>query len=195
MALLTALNVESLLLHEFTTNQKGAKSCAISYQDGSPIRVKLCETPLRSPFGFSSWDEGSNRKNLDFSIVDEALRNSIVNIDQWVMQTVMRDSPKYLGKQLSAQLIEEMYKPSLTHSKEGQYPPTLRTKVTVGEGHKQLRCWGSDKQRRDLPSDARACELVPMVTLRSLWQMGSSFGLLWETEDLQIFEEPQTCPL
>ena len=195
MALLTQLDLSCLLLHDCTINAKGTRSCAISFKDTSPVQIKLSQNLHKTPFGLSSWDENANRKNLDISISDEYLANAIKQIDQWILNTVAQDPQKYLGKAISPQLCEQMFKPSLTESKERQYPPCLRLKVTAGEGPYQLRCWDENKQRRSIPDDARACELQPLITLKSVWQMGSTFGILWECSDLQVFEQPQECPL
>ena len=80
MALLTQIDVSSLFLHDCTINAKGTRSCAISFKDTSPVQVKLCEQPLRTPFGFSSYDENANRKNLDLSISDASLAGAIREI-------------------------------------------------------------------------------------------------------------------
>jgi hypothetical protein len=195
MALLTQIDVSSLFLHDCTINAKGTRSCAISFKDTTPVQIKLGEQPLRTPFGFSSYDENANRKNLDLSISDASLAGAIREIDQWVLNCVIQDPQKYLGKSCSAQLCEEMFKKSLTESKERQYPPTLRSKVTVGEGPYQLRCWNENKERRPLPEDARVCLLQPLLIIKSVWFMGSAFGVLWECPDLLIFEQSQECPL
>jgi len=191
--ILSQVDITSLRINDPIISQKGAKSCPITFQDGSPVRVKLSESALRSPYGLSSWEPGANRVNLDLSITDANLADHISQIDSFILSLILENTPKFLGKEISPLLADEMFKKSLTHNNK-DYPPTLRTKVTVGEGSKQVRVWDEEKRRRTIPDDARNCDLEPVIIIKSVWQMGSAFGLVWECTDLLIRQEAEECP-
>ena len=132
--------------------------------------------------------------NLDLSCT-ESMLETLAQIDDWALAQLAKDTKLYFKKELSENELRSAYRTCATaHEKGGvQYPATVRAKVML-EGPNKIRCWGPNKEPRDIPLDFRGCKLTPQLVVKSLWLMNGSAGVLFECLDLIVEEEDISCP-
>ena len=153
---------------------KGAKTCLLT-ADSKPV-VFQPKARVTCPFGISSWEEDTPRKNLEIRCTPE-LESFFGSFDEWAISYIAQNSGRLLKKELSEQTIRENYKPAL--NKRADYPALLRMKVNTS-GTKEVRFWDEQGNATEQPEDWRAVECSVNLHIRSLWIMGSTFG--WTIE-------------
>ena len=188
MGTFDTLNLHSLQLGEISISSRGAKTCPLT-SNNQPIQVQL--VGVRTPFGTNSW-EPSDRQNLEYSL-DTTTAAAVALLDEWVVQTVVQRSEQLFGKPLTQEQVMDKMKCSVTQAKKGDFKPTLRSKINLA-GTKIVRVWTLDGNPRGMPEDLRTCQITANLHIRSLWFMGPSFGITFETSDLQVCEEAAMCP-
>ena len=109
--LISSIDLSQLKLNAVTTSQRGARSAPINNLDGAPVKVKLAEGALRTPFGASSWEPGASRQNLDVSLQAEAV-DALDALDRQLIDLAAGRSEEFFKKSLSRDQVQEMYKPS-----------------------------------------------------------------------------------
>jgi hypothetical protein len=58
-----------------------------------------------------------------------------------------------------------------------------------------VRIWTKDGQRREEPSAWTQCSARPLIAVRSLWFMGTSYGVTLECPDVVLDEKrAPACP-
>ena len=167
---------------------KGAKTCLLT-ADSKPV-VFQPKSRVTCPFGITSWEEDTVRKNLEIRCTPE-LEAYFDSFDQWAISYIAQNSGRLLKKELSEQTIRENYKPAL--NKKADYPALLRTKVNT-LGTKEVRFWDERGKPAESPEDWKAVECSVKLHIRSLWIMGSSFGWTIECTDIQMHSPVYACP-
>jgi len=175
------------LADQFVT-AKGAKTCLLTVE-GKPFTFQPSER-VTCPFGISSWEEDSARKNLELRCTPE-LEEFFGGLDAWAVAYIAQHSNRLLKKQLSVETIRENYKPTL--NKKADYPALLRTKINAS-GPKALRFWDEQGKATEEPQDWRSVECTVQLHVKNLWIMGNSFGFTIECSDLQVHEPTHACP-
>ena len=89
---------------------KGAKTCLLT-ADSKPV-VFQPKSRATCPFGISSWEEDTPRKNLEIRCTPE-LESFFSSFDEWAISYIAQNSGRLLKKELSEQTIRENYKPAL----------------------------------------------------------------------------------
>jgi hypothetical protein len=184
---------------DLSTNRKGGKSVYIyrsAEQRRSP-QFQLClddDAKLRAPFGLSSYDEPTDdRRDLVFSIENEALAAFFARLDVFLQDAACHHSPVWFKKTLTSADVASMYRPVLTPNHKG-YPPTVKTKVNIA-GANQVRVWkvlGSDPSRvvEGSPADiVRTARFMPVVALNGCWFLSRQTGVTLTCTDLLVFPE------
>jgi hypothetical protein len=166
-----------------------------------------------APFGISKpYDESKQadpKRNLELTIHSPSLFNFLVELDQWVEDTVTPHYDEWInapaddGKKKKAKAavplteaeIRRMHKP-LVRREDDQYKPQFRTKVYVdGANPVNVYLYGTDASGRPTltkgtPNDiTKFCELVAVVELASIWYMNQQFGLSLQTTDVMVFPQ------
>ena len=157
--------------------------------------VKLLMEETTAPFGINNFNADEKiRMNLDLSCT-ESMLETLAQIDAWALAQLAKDTKLYFKKELSESELRSAYRPCATpHERNGvQYAPTVRAKVML-EGPNKIRVWGPNTEKRDIPVDFRICKLTPQLTVKSLWLMNGSAGVLFECHDLVCVEEDISCP-
>ena len=171
----------------------GRNRSALISEDNKHVKLLMEET--KAPFGAGNFNvEEKVRMNLDLSCT-ESMLTTLAQIDEWALAQLRKDTKLYFKKELSETELRGAYRPCATpHEKNGvQYPATVRAKVML-EGTSKLRVWDANKENRDIPLDFRICKLTPQLTVKSIWLMNGSAGVLMECHDLVCVEEDISCP-
>ena len=177
------LDTATLQLGPLTATQRGGKNASVTL-DGKPIRLELrsCTTPFECQ-GYG----GGDRRSLDVR-ADEELQAFATALDAKVLVAGMDLGLKGSG-----------YKSLLKESKDGQYAPTFRQKITISEETGRSSCKFFDGAKRRL-SDAeildlswRDLEFSCMSRVSSLYVNGPNWGLLC-TPDAIKCRQTAACP-
>ena len=109
-----------------------------------------------------------------------------------LLDVVQREAPRFLGSQHTFEQVSEAYKP--VTKKTGEYPRNLRVKVNT-LGLQATRYWDIAKNRVKPPEKHAGMIFSARVTLRSLWFVNDTWGLVAECTDLMATEEEAAeCP-
>lgn len=174
-------------------NTKGAKFCPL-LSDGQKITKTFGsqEVPLRSQWGPSSFDNSdAGRKNFDL-LCDSSMISFLGEIDKWAKEYITEHSQRILGKQMTAEQVQDSYRPLL--QQRGSYPANLRCKINLA-GVRKTRLWGADGQPREAPDSWQCASYAAKVEFSHLYLMGQrDCGIVVNLTDLQIFDHDMECP-
>jgi hypothetical protein len=182
-------DLSALTLSDPVVSGKGAKSVPVSYGGRPVVWQPPAQKVLFEPSSFSG--EEVSRVNLVMRASPEAVSERTA-LDESLLGLVVQHSTQIFGKPCSLEEARSRYVYGLKQSEKG-YEPTWKCKINVS-GKAPVSVWDADKQRRDLPKCWAGAQVVPKVTLKSLWIMGKQFGPLFEASDLLLEEAVQTCP-
>ena len=177
---------------DIVSNARGTKSASVLSNGETPKKkFGTVAHPLYSPYGASNFDPNSTRLSIDFK-VDGDLREFLEKLNTWAKETVLKESPRFLKRQLTKEEVDLMYVGTIKkHESNGVlYSDTCKCKFTKNK----LRHWGFDHKARETPSDYRNTDLVGMVAIRSFWFGSNQFGVCLELEDLMMSEHIKECP-
>lgn len=174
-------------------NAKGAKFCPLLFEGQKLSRTFGAEhSPLRTQWGPSSFDNSdASRKNFDL-LCDETMTNYLTSLDNWAKQYIQEHSVRILGRQMSAQQVEDSYRPLL--QQRGSYPANLRCKINL-TGVRKTRLWSADGTQREAPESWQCASYAAKVEFSHLYLMGQrDCGIVVNLTDLQIFDHNMECP-
>ena len=112
------------------TGPRGQKSAALLTSHGKPVTCKL--PPTTTPFNAGVYgDQPSTRYNLDLICDDPAYQKFLNGVDEFVLQTICKNSSDYFKTKKTPEEVRAAFKPSITE-RGPSYAPTTRTKIIVG---------------------------------------------------------------
>ena len=196
MATFAEVDFKSWAIHPPPPSLRGARLFPVCDQNATTPCFKLVDAPvLTTPFGATSYDEGSTRLTLDFYIEDEHVA-FFKGLDKHFIAFIAANSERLLKKSYTIAQVTELYRPFVT-VREG-WPPSIRTKVNT-IGARRVRVWTADlKCLEELPAaqELREAKLCPVLAVKGMWCLGGrELGITLETTHLQIGQsEPRACP-
>ena len=180
-------------LQPIVCSSRGNKSAPITCNN-APIKVKFAQTV--APFGAGLYNAPADatRLNLDLACGDDYL-SWLAAVDDWACIELSKRSTEFFKKKMSKEEVKAMFKASATpHSSNGiEFAPTMRTKINI-QGMNAVKCWNPDKTARSIPEDWRGASLTPEISVRALWFMAGSVGVLYEIHNIIVDQEEQVCP-
>ena len=94
-------------------------------------------------------------------------------------------------KKISEASISKNFRPPVTQ--KGDYRPLLRCKITTA-GLNAVRVWSPEGARVELPEDLRNVPVAAKLAVERVWMMSKEMGLVLTVTDLQLLQDPVTCP-
>ena len=171
-------------LSDQTVSSKGQKSCMLTAIH-QPVKFQLGEA-LRTRFGASTFDKNLDavRRNLDFDIDNEAALARLKEIDNWALEYITANSERLLKKQLSRTEVENGYSPLV---KTYGATNSCKTKLNI-RGSRSATFWNEQGEQMEAPSEGtwQDFSYSAFVGVPQLWIMQGTFGLLLETQALQL---------
>ena len=170
------------------STSKGVKVVSIQQASGEALTFRPSE-PLRVLFEPSAFkDPTATRVNLVMQASPDT-QEYLQGLDDWVRQTIRKNGQLLFKKDIGNP--DEYYKPSLITSEK--YEPSFKVKINLG-GPRSVRCWTPDKEAREAPAAWAMCNVIPLVTARSLWLQSKECGVCLECTDVLIYERTLGCP-
>jgi hypothetical protein len=165
-----------------------SKTVSVSYES-KPIEVTI---EAVAPFDLSSFGEtDSIRQTLTLRL--PAMWGEMVEcMEACLLDAVHREAPRFFEKDMTFAQVEEAYK-SIS-KRTAEYPRNLRVKVNT-RGLQATRYWDEAKNLVAAPEHHAGLAFSARVTLRGLWFVNNSWGLVCECSDLKVIEaEVVECP-
>ena len=177
------------------TGPRGNRSCALLTSDGKPVTCKL--PPTTTPFNAGVYgDAPSTRLNLDLVCDDPAYQKFLNAVDEFVLQTICKNSSDYFKSKKTPEEVRAAFKRSIkTIEREGgpTYAPLVRTKINVA-GQGCVTVWDENKQSRALPEDWRKCSIQPILIAKSVYFLQGILGVTYQIDDCIVHEKSDECP-
>ena len=206
-------DIDQIKFDKLTTNDYSCRIIKVKYGDkGSRL---VFQTPkMRSPFGVfeSQMNEDDPVKYfLELSFDDEKselvkkCHEKFAALDEKMMKECMKN-PQWLGKdEVNYDLAEDKYirmvrrfKNKETGAFTGEYPDTLRAKISVKreDGSPLVEVYDHNEERIPISSMKELMEFVPkgsrvkaLLQGTNVWSNTSGYGLTWRVAQIKVFPE------
>ena len=176
-------------IDEVKTTQNGAKVANIEAGDGNALEY-LAEEFLTIPFEPSTFIEStSSRKDLVINITEE-MRKDLARLDAMLIVYISEHSERLLKKRLSLEQVRAAYTPCVRTAKD--YPPSIKTKVELGEGKYAVACWDECGESIAIPCPWRDFVIKPRIVVSNLWMFSGKFGPVLRTTDVLLQPKPES---
>ena len=146
--------------------------------------------PLNVPFeaGVYQGTGDETRVNIEYDLTEQDIA-VLDALDESIIQQVQARSLEVFNKILCIDAVRERYTP-LVRRKEG-YNSRLQTKIDL----EKVRVWDMDRALTEVPQGKfKGCLATPLVKLKHVWFMNQNFGVVVETQDIQVQPPSITCP-
>ena len=169
-------------IDEVKTTQNGVKLANIKGGEGNALEY-LAEEFLSIPFEPSTFIESAtSRKDLVINITED-MRKELTRLDAMLIVYISEHSERLLKKRLTLEQVRAAYSPCVRTAKD--YPPSIKTKVELGDGKYVVACWDDCGESIGIPSPWRDFLIKPRIVVSNLWIFG---------ESLELFSErPTSC--
>jgi len=182
------MNLADWHLEDVHVTPRGAKIYrAVAGASRQPC-LWIPKAQVRAPFGLSSFEKDVNatRLNLDLCLEDPDFLQEAELLDKWAVAYITKHSERLFKKQMTEAQVLAAYTSCVRPPREAKYCPMLKTKVDR-QGSRALKFWTADGEPGAEPLEWRRFEYRVAITVSHLWYMGSSFGLVLQTTDVQLF--------
>jgi len=175
-------------------NKNGGKAVYMNVGDKKLFLQLPC---MRSPYGLSTYtDEASGRTSysLDLSFDPDnadamALCEKLTELDNIIVDTVVKNSKEWLGKPYNATVCREaLYKPLVRPGKE-QYPSSIKLKIlTKDDGQFVPEAYNPSRARIPLDTIEKGQKVTCIVDFVQIWFIDNKFGATVRLQ--QVLLEP-----
>ena len=164
----------------------------IASAEGGRVRMQLPR--CRIPFGvqepvnsvLDTKEENKSRPNLELDVADPALVQWGASVNAAAVDYVAEHSKELMKKFMKKDFVEQLFRPVITPSSNGEFNPLLRTKITkTGSYATKVRVVtdpGSPttplRHREGTINEIeRGDEIIAVVDVSSIWFANNSAGL------------------
>tara|TARA_Y100000816_G_C26082594_1_gene570817 strand:+ start:202 stop:897 length:696 start_codon:yes stop_codon:yes gene_type:complete len=176
-----------------TKNKQGSLSVHLNYNsdNGTEKKISLQTPKMICPFGMSEFpteygpkysiDVSFSEKNSDTSV--EQFYDTLKSIDEFMIETAHQNSKEWFGKQMSKEVIEELYRPLVKPGKERKdnpeerYPDTVKFKIRTLQGRKNVEAYTEQKQPTNIDNLKAGSRIKCIVEFSPIWFVNKNFGL------------------
>ena len=148
------------------------------------------QTPvLNAPFGISEYtpDTGPTKYSLELSFknhdTDDKIKtfmDKVTEIDTFLVEMAVKNSLEWFGKQMSREVVEELYRPLMKPSKQpDKYAPTMKLKIRTfrtDESKLNVEAFSKDKQPFNMDNFVPGITTKAIVEVSPLWFVNKQFG-------------------
>jgi len=214
---LSKTNIDNFTFAEPKVNQRGGKSCYISYQNSQ----LYLQTPqnVYVPYGInrSTFDDKSSRDgkpNIDISkgTDNESVAKffeTIENIENRVKEEFKRKSMSWMKKKTpSDETVDELFSSSIrksmdkeTQEPDGKYPDTFKFKIGEKENENKEKkittnFFNTAKEKLSVEEVTKLTQhgglkgygVKIIFKLQGVWISSDSFGCSWIAEQVKVYE-------
>jgi hypothetical protein len=173
-------------------------------------RLRLQSAPeMKSPFGLSVYtaEGGGQAKhsiNLSFNGYQQegevkSFYNAVSSLDNSVIDQAVTNSKSWFGKQLSREVIQAFYTPSIKFGKDSSkdYPPTIKLNLRRNGDAYETKFYDlTGKPYRGIPVDemlGKGALLTALIEASDIWIAGSGkFNIRWNVSQIIVHKVPSS---
>lgn len=194
--LASEINVNDIVYNEPKQNQHGGNMVGLSFKGGKVVM----QVPKASiPFGVNTMTTENNevRKSLDISF--KGLENNLKlqdfydfvrGLDERNQEMAVKNSPEWLKKKMSAEVVSELYKPLVNDKSEGKYPATMRFKLpTDNDGNFTGKVFSPTREPMTLDDVTKGSEVSLIVEIQPMWFVNKQFGMTFKVAQIKLYKK------
>jgi hypothetical protein len=173
-------------------------------------RLRLQSAPeTKSPFGLSIYtaEGGGQAKhsiNLSFNGYQQegevkSFFDAVSSLDNSVIDQAVTNSKSWFGKQLSREVIQAFYTPSIKFGKDSSkdYPPTIKLNLRRNGDAYETKFYDlTGKPYRGIPVDemlGKGALLTALIEASDIWIAGSGkFNIRWNVSQIIVHKVPSS---
>lgn len=200
----TKFDANALTCGECTKNRAGGNQVSLLYNNNRRIVV---QTPMMSaPFGLSEYVPENNAGPVKYSIdlsfkghdTDPKVKqfmDIIRTIDERMVSLAVEHSKTWFGKQMSKEIVEELYRPLIKESKQPEkYAPTMKLKIrpsrNTNDPFGDIQAFNSDKEPFHMKDFQAGSGVKCIIDFSPIWFVNKQFGMTLNLVQLEVKTMP-----
>jgi hypothetical protein len=196
-------DASKLTCGEQTKNKSGGNQVSLLYEGGRRI---ILQTPkMAVPFGVSEYvpenNAGPVKYSLDASfkgVPEDTRLNRFLEvahaIDTRMIDLAVENSKAWFGKQMSREVVEELYRPLVKPSKQPEkYAPTIKFKIRPardGGSGMNVQAFDKDHGPFDMTDFQSGSSVKCIVDFAPIWFVNKQFGVTLNIMQLEVVSLP-----
>ena len=190
-------NVPEITNEPVKTNALGGKAVYLKYNDHKKITI---QTPLvAAPFGLSTYTDdktGVTKYSIDMSFKGsdadpkiKTLQTKMEEMDNFVLSLAEKNSKEWLGKKMSKEVVEALYRPVVKQAKDPEkYAPTMKMKITnATNGDMNVEAYNTKRERVNLKEElTQGSRIRCLMEASSIWFVNKQFGVSWRLVQVEV---------
>lgn len=190
-------NASEITNEPVKTNALGGKAVYLKYNDQKRITI---QTPLvAAPFGLSTYTDdntGITKYSIDMSFKGsdadpkiKLLQSKMEDLDNYVLQLAEKNSKEWLGKKMSREVVEALYRPVVKLAKDPEkYAPTMKMKITNStNGEMNVEAYNTKREKVDLKQElTQGSRIRCLMEASSIWFVNKQFGVSWRLVQVEV---------
>lgn len=200
-------DINALNTCEVVKNKSGGNQVSLKYNDTKRIIMQI--PVMNAPFGLSEYVPSDNRSgssnivkySIDLSFKgydnDPKIANFMTlmrNLDEFMIQTGVKHSKEWFGKEMSKEVVGELYRPIIKESKMPEkYAPTIKLKIRTRQDTNAIVVDAFNKDRTvfDMSGFLPGTSVKCIVDFAPIWFVNKQFGLTLTILQLEVMDVPQ----
>lgn len=200
----TKFDANALTCGECTKNRAGGNQVSLLYNNNRRIVV---QTPMMSaPFGLSEYVPENNAGPVKYSIdlsfkghdTDPKVKqfmDIIRTIDERMVSLAVEHSKTWFGKQMSKEIVEELYRPLIKESKQPEkYAPTMKLKIrpsrNTNDPFGDIQAFNSDKEPFHMKDFQAGSGVKCIIDFSPIWFVNKQFGMTLNLVQIEVKTMP-----
>ena len=190
-------NTSKITNEPVKTNALGGKAVYLKYNDQKKITI---QTPLvAAPFGLSTYTDdktGVTKYSIDMSFKGsdadpkiKTLQTKMEELDNFVLSLAEKNSKEWLGKKMSKEVVEALYRPVVKQAKDPEkYAPTMKMKITnSSNGDMNVEAYNTKRERVNLKEElTQGSRIRCLMECSSIWFVNKQFGVSWRLVQVEV---------
>lgn len=209
MAIILYKNFEINALNtcEVVKNKSGGNQVSLKYNDTKRIIMQI--PIMNAPFGLSEYVPSDGRSgssntvkySIDLSFKgydsDPKIANFMTlmrNLDEFMIQSGVKHSKEWFGKEMSKEVVGELYRPIIKESKMPEkYAPTIKIKIRTRQDTNAIvvDAFNKDRTSFDMSGFLPGTSIKCIVDFAPIWFVNKQFGLTLTVLQLEVADIPQ----
>lgn len=174
------------------TNQSGGQTIFINNANAPAHEQRLVIALPRChiPFGISDYN---GRKSIQFSLKGDSekmqqFKQFLTELDLKNVQKGTNESSKWFKKQLTPEVVQSLYNPSMKQPND-MYPPIFRARLPTHPDTGKFMGDIFDANKRIVSQDSitPGCEVEAIVELVGIYFVSKEFGVSWKVVQLKVY--------
>lgn len=187
----------ALTCEDVKTNSLGGKVVYLKHNEQKKLTM---QTPLMSaPFGLSTYTDektGITKYSLDLSFKGmdadtkiDTFHEKMQELDNYILTLAEKNSKEWLGKKMSREVVEALYRPILKPAKDPEkYAPTMKLKITnTSKGEMNVEAYDTKREKVNLKQElTQGARVRCIMECSSIWFVNKQFGVSWRLVQTEL---------